>query len=825
MQDIPSIPKTDHATRWVLTGLSLSMLIPSLSSSIANVSLPALALAFSARFEAVQWVILAYLLPLTALIVSAGHLGDLYGRRRLLVSGIALFVIASAACAVAPTLWLLIVARAMQGTGAAAMMALSLAFVGETIPRSQMGRAMGLLGTMSAVGTALGPSLGGALIASVGWHSIFLVNIPLGIAALVIVGRHLPPDQGRVRADHPTFDWIGTALLAVALAAFALAMTTGRGHFVAVNIILLGVAAMASALFVIAESRVDNPLVQIRLIRDPRLKSGLLASAFVSTVMMTTLVVGPFYLGIGLGMGSSAVGLTLSIGPIVAALAGIPAGHLSDRLGSRRIAIIGLLALAGGAACLALLPPAYGVFGYLMPITVMTTGYSLFQTANNTEIMGGVSDDMRGVVSGLLNLSRNLGLVTGASAMGAVFALASRTDDITTAAPAAVAEGMRITYGVAVLLVISAVSIMMQSAMRSLIKVGKILLIALSAIALSAVAVFMALRTFRQHQNARLFEIHAANGINESQYVRIGGIDQWIQIRGQDQGNPVILCIHGGPGGTWLPVTRLFLSWERDFTLAFWDQRGAGKTLKVTGPEVASTMSIERMTQDGIEVAEHLRNRLKKEKILLLGHSFGSVIATRMAKQRPDLFHALVGTGQVGNLPRSIAEGYFRLQGHARNAHDSETLLALAEIGPPPFKNMKQVATFFEQAGKYQSEGDIAALDAMKRSLLSPPPNYSLRDEVNRFRGFISVPPWKLYNELLNVNLADLGPDFAIPIIFIQGAKDTVTPLSHAQKYFDSIKAPRKDFVILPTGGHFAVWSHSDAFLKELLTRVRPLAL
>nr|MBP7142995.1 MFS transporter [Opitutaceae bacterium] len=422
VQDTPSSLTADRTTRWALTGLSLSMLMSSLGSSIANVSLPALALAFTARFQAVQWVILAYLLPISALIVSAGRLGDLFGRRRMLAAGIALFVIASAACAVAPTLWLLIVARVAQGTGAAAMMALTLASVGETVPRSQMGRAMGLLGTMSAVGTALGPSLGGALIASFGWHSIFLVNIPLGIAALVIVGRHLPPDQGHTLGDRPAFDQIGTILLAAALAAYALAMTTARGHFGAMNLILLAVAATASTLFVVVESRVDKPLVQIRLIREPLLRSSLLASAFVSTVMMTTLVVGPFYLSLGLGLGSSAVGLTLSVGPIIAALAGIPAGQLTDRLGSQRIAIIGLLGLAAGAACLAFLPTTHGVFGYLMPIVVLTAGYALFQTANNTVVMAGVSEDMRGVVSGLLNLSRNLGLVTGASAMGAVFA-------------------------------------------------------------------------------------------------------------------------------------------------------------------------------------------------------------------------------------------------------------------------------------------------------------------------------------------------------------------------------------------------------------------
>src|ERR1051325_9042422 len=173
-QSIPSI-------RWALAGLSLAMLVSSLGTSSANVALPTLAEAFGASFQQIQWVVLAYLLAITTLIVGVGRLGDIVGRRRLLLAGILLFTAASAMCALAPTLWLLIAARAAQGLGAAIMMALTLAFVGETVPKARSGSAMGLLGTMSAIGTALGPSLGGALIAGLGWRGIFLVNVPLGL--------------------------------------------------------------------------------------------------------------------------------------------------------------------------------------------------------------------------------------------------------------------------------------------------------------------------------------------------------------------------------------------------------------------------------------------------------------------------------------------------------------------------------------------------------------------------------------------------------------------------------------------------------------------
>jgi MFS family permease len=169
--------------------------------------------------------------------------------------------------------------------------------------------------------------------------------------------------------------------------------------------------------------------------------------------MMTTLVVGPFYLSLALGLKSAAVGLVLSMGPLVAALTGVPAGRMTDRLGARRVTVIGLLGIASGSTILALLPAPLGIPGYLVPIVIITLSYALFQTANNTAVMRDVPTNQRGVVSGMLNLSRNLGLITGASVMGAVFALASGTTDITTAGPFAVAAGMRITFAVAAALI------------------------------------------------------------------------------------------------------------------------------------------------------------------------------------------------------------------------------------------------------------------------------------------------------------------------------------------------------------------------------------
>jgi MFS family permease len=444
---------------WVLASLAISMLLPSLGISIANVALPTLTEAFAASFQRVQWVVLAYLLATTTSIVSVGRLGDITGRRRLLVAGIALFTAASAVCGIAPALWVLIVARAAQGVGAAVMMTLTMAIVGETVPRPRIGSAMGLLGTMSAAGTALGPSLGGVLIARFGWPSIFFVNVPLGGLALVLAQCCLPADPPRSHATRTGFDCAGTLLLALTLAAYALAMTIGRGRLGLINVALLGAALVGAVLFVRAEGRAVSPLIRLAGLRDPALSASLATSALVSTVMMGTLVVGPFYLARALGLDMTLVGIVMSAGPVTAALAGMPAGRLVDRFGSRRAAVSGLAGMLAGCSALSIAPATLGIPGYVIPIVIVTASYALFQAANNTVVMTDVAPDQRGVVSGLLNLSRNLGLVTGASVMGAVFALASDGAGGTIARGEAAATGMHVTFAAAAALVFAALGV------------------------------------------------------------------------------------------------------------------------------------------------------------------------------------------------------------------------------------------------------------------------------------------------------------------------------------------------------------------------------
>ncbi|OWF72762.1 MFS transporter [Yersinia kristensenii] len=445
--------------RKTILSLSLPMLLSSLATSIANVGLPTLTQALNASFQEAQWVVLAYLLAMTTSAISIGRMGDIIDKRQLLIAGIGLFTLASLGCAFAPTIEMLITARILQGLGAAAMMTLTLALVGETISQEKTGRAMGMLGTVSALGTALGPSLGGMLIAGFGWPAMFFINIPFGLLALFLALRDLPTNQTQMWQPRSGFDPIGMLLLGLTLALYALSMTWGHGTFTADNLVLLGGAAISAGLLIWAEKRAKNPLIQAAILRHSVLRGGLIMSALVSTIMMSTLIVGPFYLSSALGLPAQWVGLAMSAGPIVAALCGIPAGYWVDKLGARIMVTGGLVGITFAAIVLAIIPTGLGVLGYVVPVCVMTAGYATFQTANNTLMIQSVGAERRGAISGMLNLSRNLGLITGASGMGAVFALASASQNIQLATVINITQGMQLTYGVTALLAAIALGI------------------------------------------------------------------------------------------------------------------------------------------------------------------------------------------------------------------------------------------------------------------------------------------------------------------------------------------------------------------------------
>ncbi|MCQ4317783.1 MFS transporter [Stutzerimonas zhaodongensis] len=411
-----AIPAANTPT---LAALGGAILLASMGNSIATVALPHLATMFSAGVQTVQWVVLAYLLGVTVAILMAGRLGDLYGNRRVLLAGIMLFILASVGGAVAPSLGWLIAGRALQGVGAAVLMALPMSIAKSLITKQRLGAVMGLLGTMSAIGTALGPSVGGLLIGQLGWRSIFVLLALCGAGMLVLASAGL--GKTAPTATSTRIDWPGAAWLSLALLGFALAATGGRAGIAIQPWALLILGAVALLLFIRTELAVAHPLIPVALFRERAIVAPLWMNLLVAGIMMSTLVVGPLFLTFGLGLSEAMTGLVMAAGPIAAALSGAPAGRLTDRFGTDRMLFVGLMLVAMGLCSFAILPALIGVPGYLLAMLLMTPGFQLFLAGNSTGVMNQAAEENRGVLSGLLGLSRNLGFMTGASLIPLLF--------------------------------------------------------------------------------------------------------------------------------------------------------------------------------------------------------------------------------------------------------------------------------------------------------------------------------------------------------------------------------------------------------------------
>jgi pimeloyl-ACP methyl ester carboxylesterase len=325
---------------------------------------------------------------------------------------------------------------------------------------------------------------------------------------------------------------------------------------------------------------------------------------------------------------------------------------------------------------------------------------------------------------------------------------------------------------------------------------------------------------FLRNRNAKDYAITSPSGVDEARYVEVGGLEQWITIRGEDRNNPVLLFLHGGPGDATNPWGYAgFRLWLKHFTVVQWDQRGAGRTLGKNGSSLAPTITIDRMAQDGVELADHLRKSLRKEKILLVGHSWGSILGVFMAKARPDLFYAFVGTGQVADPAKNYAVAYDELLKKAKALEEDRAIRELQEVGPPPYSDgrgygvQRKWSNLFEGADLFISSMFGLAITG---------PGYTLRD-INDWLDGQVLSAERLVPQTSALESSALGGDFAVPVFVIQGAEDFTTPTSLANAFVSSIRAPRKAFVPIEGGGHFAVFMKSDAFLKELVSRVLPL--
>lgn len=320
--------------------------------------------------------------------------------------------------------------------------------------------------------------------------------------------------------------------------------------------------------------------------------------------------------------------------------------------------------------------------------------------------------------------------------------------------------------------------------------------------------------SFLRGRNASQYATTPATGIYEERYVEIGGIEQWITIHGMNRGNPVLLFVHGGPGDVTNPWSFVaFSPWLKFFTLVQWDQRGAGMTLRKNGDGIASTLTLDRMTQDGVELANYLCSRLDKRKIVIVCHSFGTILGLMMARRASDKLYAYVGTGQVGDSTKTYFVAFDALLAHARALGNQEAIDELTQVGPPPYSSGAGYAVQRKWSNTFE-DADEFLFGNIGLTIVAPGGSVaSVNDEA---AGEV-LSADRLVPQTSTLTPRDLGLEFSIPMYCIQGENDFTTPTSLARSYFDSIESPRKDFVTIANGGHFSVFVHSDEFLSQLV--------
>ncbi|GGU89288.1 proline iminopeptidase [Streptomyces filipinensis] len=328
-------------------------------------------------------------------------------------------------------------------------------------------------------------------------------------------------------------------------------------------------------------------------------------------------------------------------------------------------------------------------------------------------------------------------------------------------------------------------------------------------------------RALKRRALAKKLAITTANGVDESSYVRIGGIDQWISVRGEDRTNPVILEIHGGPGASNLVFTPRTRAWERHFTIVRWDMRGAGRTFAAGGPERQGELTLDRLYQDALEVTDHVRARLGVDKVVLVANSFGTITGLRLARNHPERYSAYVGTDQniVGGGRDTSA--YEALLARLEKAGKTKQRAKVAAMGPDP---SAWSAHDWAEYAKTVVTTDPLTYDTMKTVVIRSlwfSPLHTLRE----LRTYLKA---QTFSEVLGPQATTIdeyteGTAFRLPVFFFQGDSDVLTPPEPVRRFHEAVSAPVKDFALIGEASHFASFRHPERFLDLLLTRVRPV--
>ena len=363
---------------------------------------------------------------------------------------------------------------------------------------------------------------------------------------------------------------------------------------------------------------------------------------------------------------------------------------------------------------------------------------------------------------------------------------------------------------------------------KKILKYGALGLVCLVAAVVSSALLY---RDYLQHEVRKERAIHTPNGIESLEAVRIGGIEQWIEVRGEDVNNPILLFIHGGPGIAFIPMAAAWQGpWEKYFTVVQWDQRGAGKTYASNDRELQRrTMNLEQMERDAVEVVNYLRQRFRREKIFVVGHSWGSVLGLWLAHEHPEAVYAFVGTGQAINMEQNEAMGYRDALEAARKQHNEEAVKQLESVAPyPPAEpdfNKTSVVRNWERdlLGPPAGSGPVFLDGRRIVTGLVSAPEYSVWDDAEWVRAqMFSLQT--MHREAFKINLEPLGREFRAPIFFFEGRYDPYCRPALIAEYVETMQAPKKEIVWFEKSGHFPFFEEKQKFADELVEQVLPLA-
>lgn len=405
-----------HRRAWLaLAAVMLGSVMGPLDASIVNVALPAMAESLQVDMPTAQWIPSIYLLTISSLLLLFGRIGDMLGYRRTFLMGLASFIAASALCGSSPNAGLLIFFRAAQGIAAAMMTSMPYAIISASFPSGQRGRALGIYAISVACGLAMGPSLGGLVTDAMGWRFAFFINIPIGLAALLAAWWLVPEDKGGPGG----LDLAGATAAFIALLAFLLLVNRFQG-WGPIPLALLLISAASSLAFVLIERRAPHPLIDLSLFKNETFLFANLSAMlnFMSQYVMVFLT--PFYLRRVLHLSPGNIGLVMTAFPLAVLCIAPFSGAISDRAGTRG------LACAGAAICaLALLSMAQaggsaGALDISLMLALFGLGTGVFQSPNNSAVMGSAPRRCLGVASGILSTMRSVGMVLGIAVGGAV---------------------------------------------------------------------------------------------------------------------------------------------------------------------------------------------------------------------------------------------------------------------------------------------------------------------------------------------------------------------------------------------------------------------